>query len=735
MLPTSTTATRGTYAGPLQGMLSMAYLEDLVAEIRDQELRRRIEGALADMKRRQRFGLVFEEHIPETTTLLGLPVQVGSTVQRRDDMGAATLYRVTSVNGRGQTKLESVNGNGESTDARLRDLLVVKQFGEPIYPSLTTLGAIRRGPSQKPSHAVINGENFHALQLFLYLYEGRVDCIYLDPPYNTGARDWKYNNRYVDSADAWRHSKWLSMMEKRLRLARRLLKPDGVLIVTIDEHEVHHLGMLLEQIFPDYLRHMVSVVINPKGTGKLNFARVDEYAIFCVPNVGTSIITGVPLGRAAKQATLPSDDLFEDVDEEDTENGEEEGDGVEEDEIPVSPRSLPFPKEELDLWELRHARRRGGESGYRHQRPNQFYPIYVDPKNLRLVRAGPSLPPDAKPDFSSVRGLKPIWPIDREGNHRCWRFVPEKMQTLINAGRVVMGRYSSEQDTWTLNIWELRPSSKKLKTVWWDSTHDAGTHGTTLLQRLLGIRGAFPFPKSVYAVRDCLAAVVRNRPNALILDFFAGSGTTFHATCLLNAADGGNRRSILVTNNEVAERVAKKLHKQGVFPGDKAFEQHGIFEHATRLRCKAVLTGKRPDGKPVQGNDINGRPFADGFAENLEFFRLTYLDPQQVDLGRQFDAIVPGLWLAAGGVGDRETGASSKHFSMPSGSTYAVLFRESRFRKFKEALQGRPEITHVYLVTDSEEAYAEMRSALPSKITTSMLYRDYLRNFRINTAR
>ena len=105
--------------------------------------------------------------------------------------------------------------------------------------------------------------------------------MYIDPPYNTGARDWKYNNRYVDAKDAWKHSKWLSFMEKRLRLARRLLKPDGVMIVTIDEHEVNHLGMLLEKLFPDAYRQLITIVMNPKGVTQGRFSRVDEYAFFC----------------------------------------------------------------------------------------------------------------------------------------------------------------------------------------------------------------------------------------------------------------------------------------------------------------------------------------------------------------------------------------------------------------------------------------------------------------------
>jgi len=711
----------------------MARLDDLVSQVPDKVLRQKIESALSDMKRRQRFGLVFEEHVPETTSLLGFPVSVGATVQRRIDPEGKQLYLVRAVTGRGKVTIEAEAGGGETETAAEKDLMVVKRFGDPIFPALTSIGNVRRGPAERPHHAVINGENFHALQLLVYLYESQVDCIYIDPPYNTGAKDWRYNNRYVDNQDAWRHSKWLSMMEKRLRLARRLLRPDGVLIVTIDEHEVHHLGMLLERLFPEYLRHMVSIVINPKGTGKLNFARVDEYAIFCVPNLGAqSVITGTPIGRAAaKPAAGGSDEAPEEDDDE--ENGDDDdSDEPEEDEVVSS--KLPFPKEELDQWEHRHARRRGGESGYRHQRPNQFYPIYVDPKTNLVVRTGPSIPLDKKPDFSPQRGLKPVWPIDREGNHRCWRVVSEKMQALIEANRVVTGRYNPEQDLWTINIWVRKTSSKKLKTVWWDSAHDAGTHGTTLLHKVLGVRGAFPFPKSVYAVRDCLAAVVRNRPNALILDFFAGSGTTFHATCLLNAEDGGSRRSILVTNSEVSDKVARKLYKQGIVPGEKQFEQHGIFEQATRPRCTAVVTGKRPDGKPIPGSDVYGRPFATGFPENVEFFRLDYLDPDDVDLGNQFDAIYPSLWLAAGGAGIRTKTPDDVDMLLPRDSRYAVLFREGKFRKFAKALASRSEITHVWIVTDSEDAFSEMRMALPSHVTSvSMLYRDYLRNFRINT--
>jgi adenine-specific DNA-methyltransferase len=679
----------------------MARIEDLIGQIADSALRRKLEEALSDLRRREPFGLVFEEHVAEMSTLVGLPVTAGATVVRRSDP-AGKLYRVQAVNRR--ATIEPEDGGLAETEAA-KELLVVKRSGDPIFPALTSLGTLRRGPADRPHHAVINGENFHALQLLVYLYEGRIDCIYIDPPYNTGARDWKYNNRYVDSKDAWRHSKWLSFMEKRLALARRLLKPDGVLVATIDEHEIHHLGMLLEKLFPNHLRHTVTIVINPKGTGKLNFARMDEYAIFCVPDVGYSVIAGEPTSRVASQ----------------------HGDGE-----AAEASNFPFPEKEIGEWELRHARRRGSESSYREQRKNQFYPIYVDPKARRVVRAGEALPLGQEPTFESMDGLAPVWPIDKEGHHRCWRFIPASMQALIDAGRVVLGKHHKAQDTWTLNYWVRKSASKKLETVWWDTSHDAGTHGTTLLSRILGRRNAFPFPKSVYAVRDCLAAVVRHRPDALILDFFAGSGTTLHATCLLNAEDGGRRRCLLVTNNEVAEKDARRLARQGVHRGDLEFERHGIFEQATRPRCEAVVKGERPDGQPIPGAYLDGRPMSQGFEENIEFFRIDYLDADDVDPRQQFEAILPLLWLAAGGVGCREGFSTTKGYSIPGCGRYAVLFREEAFRKLERELKGRPDVTHVWIVTDSEEAFAEMRSALPCRLVTSMLSRDYLKNFRIN---
>jgi len=266
---------------------------------------------------------------------------------------------------------------------------------------------------------------------------------------------------------------------------------------------------------------------------------------------------------------------------------------------------------------------------------------------------------------------------------------------------------------------------KTAKTVWHRGRHTAGgSGGTQLLSALLGRRDVFDFPKNVYAVRDCLDVAIGNRRDALILDFFAGSGTTLHAAALMNAQDGGHRQCILVTNNEVDAETAQRLYREGHYRGDPEYERHGIFEQVTRPRCEAAVTGVSADGKTLP-DDVAG------FRENLEFFDLDYVDPDDLDLGRRDDALLPLLWLSAGAIGPRDAKAKGP-FSMPKGSRYAVLFAEKQFRAFSEALRKRPDITHVWLITDSEATFAEMRSRLPSHVRASMLYRDYLRSFRLN---
>jgi len=729
----------------------MAKLDDLISHVADRDLRLELSTALDELRRQKKFGLVFEEHIPETTLLANFPLQVGALVQLRADPPAGEPLRVEKLSAKRAT-VRPVSG-GAAKAVPLDKLLVLRRFGDPVCPTLTPLETVERGGG-KPYHAVINGENYHALQLLALLYEEQVDCMFLDPPYNTGATDWKYSNNYVDKNDAWRHSKWLSMMDKRLRLAKRLIKPDGVVVITIDEHELHHLGVLVEQVFPGYLRYVVSIVVNSRGsTGTRNFGVVEEQAIFLVPDLKRDLIQPREtffadlVGRTEEnraeellrralerfpdlEAKLDEDDesltdadlaLLEQLREEGPE-GERNGDEPDGDTVPG------------EYW--RGAVRTGQGTSYRRQRKNQFYPLFVDPESKEIVRVGEALLDRdengelAPPSWQPLDGLEPIWPTDEEGGERVWCYEPQRMREEIDKGNIEVGRFNPKRNTYAVNVRRIRRTEQRFReiTVWWEPSYDSGSNGTNILRKLLGRAGSFPFPKSVYAVRDVLATVVGDKPDALVLDFFAGSGTTMHATALLNAQDGGERRTIMVTNNEVEPDEAKRLAGERLFPGDRDFERHGIFEAVTRPRVKAVIEGKRPDGSKVPGRHkwAERRPFADGFAENCAFLRLDYLDPDEVDLGGRFGEILPALWLAAGGIGPPPKFTGEEDFVLPEESPFGVLLAERSFRRFAERLRERPDVGHVWLLTDSERAFADMRTALPRDLRVAMLYRDYL---------
>ncbi len=265
-------------------------LDVLLDKVQDAALRADLRSQIDRLKQKRSFGLVFEQHIPERVRLPQHPIRVGSQVVTRDaddsptyevisiEDGVATIEVIRDADGAYLTAPEH-DGLGEY--APVDSVVVISDFGEPVLPGFRYLGAVERG-GDKPYHVVINGENHHALQALRFTHAGRVDCIYIDPPYNSGARDWKYNNDYVDDTDAYRHSKWLAFMERRLKLAKELLNPDdSVLIVTIDEKEYLRLGMLLEQTFPGSLIQMVSSVVKPGGTSRVRgFSRVAEYLFF-----------------------------------------------------------------------------------------------------------------------------------------------------------------------------------------------------------------------------------------------------------------------------------------------------------------------------------------------------------------------------------------------------------------------------------------------------------------------
>ena len=263
----------------------MAAIDDIVnRRIKDSDLKRDLLKAIEELKQQKKFGLVFEEHLPEYTFLYDVPVREGCLVARsfaKDDEERSTYYCVKEIANGKAVCIEQTESKKEVT-FQLDDIIAIALFGQPIYPSLIHMDEVKNDPDSDLWHTLIEAENYHALQLLEYLYAGEVDCIYIDPPYNTGDRSWKYNNDYVDSNDSYRHSKWLSMMKKRLLLAKKLLNPqDSVLIVTIDEKEYLRLGCLLEELFPESNIQMVSSVINSAGVSRgEEFSRSNEFLFF-----------------------------------------------------------------------------------------------------------------------------------------------------------------------------------------------------------------------------------------------------------------------------------------------------------------------------------------------------------------------------------------------------------------------------------------------------------------------
>ena len=510
------------------------------------------------------------------------------------------------------------------------DLISVAQFGDAIYPYLQPLDIVCNAPDSSLWHTLIETDNYHALQLLKYLYGGKVDCIYIDPPYNTGARDWKYNNDYVDASNEYRHSKWLSMMERRLKLAKELLNPrDSVLIVTIDEHEYLHLGCLLEEIFRGAEIQMVSTFINPSGVSRKNmFARTNEFIFF------------VMLGDC-RPIALELDDFWI-------------GD--------IKNKSRRYGLRWTTLM-------RAGTDPLRTDSPNQFYPVFVSKDGKKIISVGEPYFGKNRNDVIAPEGTTTIFPIRTTGEEGRWQISRKTLLGLLEKGYVRLGRFNDrgtiaidyvaqgeakkidnglfkilgrDEESGTIIVDDSNYKPKFIPGCQWNiPTHDATQQGTKVLNAIIG-GGKFSFPKSLYAVRDALKFFVANKPDALIVDFFAGSGTTLHAVNLLNAEDGGNRRCILVTNNEVSYDEEKALRRAGYTPADEEWQKLGVARYVTWPRTVCSIEGHDINGAPLNGNYLGSDlPMADGFKANVAFFKLGFLDKDFVALGRQFKELLP----------------------------------------------------------------------------------------------
>lgn len=715
----------------------MAAINDLIAQIEDIALRERIAKEVDRLSKQKKFGLVFEEHLPECTPLYDIPVKVGALVAKKAGE-VNDVYKVLCIEDNTAQCLH--RESKEIADIPLDDIVTVAEFGEPIYPYLKPIDAVCNAPDSDLWHTLIEADNYHALQLLEYLYAGKVDCIYIDPPYNTGAKDWKYNNDYVDGSDAYRHSKWLSFMQRRLKLAKKLLNPkDSVLIVTIDEKEYLHLGCLLEEVFPDAKMQMVTIVTNPFGQERnQQFARVEEYAFFLF------------FGDAA--VVTQADDLLNER------GGANFGDKMGEATAAATPT-------EKVRWERLL---RGGADALRKNNPGLFYPVYVNVLTHSIHSVGEPIALDV--DRNSIvppNGCAVVWPIKTNGVEGRWRCSPAYLRELISKGCARVGEYDKVNDRYSLlylNKATLKrienneidvlgndsqgalilgkaPEKQQLfsvKTVWNRNLHRAGEFGTRYIRALLPGRN-FPYPKSLYAVKDSLHVIVANKPNALIVDFFSGSGTTMHAVNLLNAEDGGHRRCIMVTNNEVSADEAKMLKDKGYQPGDAEWEKLGIAHYVTWPRTVCSIKGQDVNGKPLKGDYLGSEPpmhMADGFKANAAFFKLGFLDPTAVSLGMRFSKMLPTLWLKTGAKGKcpELIGEQIPDMLILPENKFAVLINENAFASFAEKLAAHPEIQTVFLATDYEVNYQSMVKNL--NVTEAyQLYRDYLDHFRLNRGR
>lgn len=451
------------------------------------------------------------------------------------------------------------------------------------FPFLTELSeqAIVEN-EEAPTNLLIEGDNLHALQALQYSHAGLVDVIYIDPPYNTGKKDFVYNDRFVDIEDSWRHSSWLSFMNKRLRLAKELLCEEGVIFLSIDENEHSQLKLLCDEVFNEanFIADFVWQKKKGGGNDSIHVATEHEYILLYAKN----------------KADLPP--FFGDYEEEYLKRYKEE--------------------DEIGRFYWDTFKRKSGK---------QYYPITM-------------------PDGTVLQ-------YDENGNEISWLRSEERFYRDKEDGEV---RFFKGRDGWSVHFKQRLPKGKKPRSI-------ISTKGTTASgsEELLGIfkRDVFDNPKPTTLVKYLLN--MTDKKDAIVLDFFAGSGTTGHAVMALNNIDGGNRQFILVTNNEVTQKIevdyliekgiiesftgrkGTKLHKEHlneikVFKETEVYKDMtesdeykalGIARAVTYQRIKHVINGY---------TTTSGDEF-EGLANNLRYFTVNLKKDSQDDDYNAFSLI------------------------------------------------------------------------------------------------
>lgn len=416
-------------------------------------------------------------------------------------------------------------------------------------------------------HFLIEGDNLAALQLLLKTHRGKIRMIYIDPPYNTGNKDFAYDDERIDKTDTFIHSKWLSFMRERLLLARRLLTDDGIIFISIDDNEQPHLRLLCDDIFgADNFFSQVIVQSNKRGQTYKQIAKTHEYIV---------IYTKSP------------DAEFNEI-----EKTEEDSD-------------LNLT-DAIGRYNVRELRNRNPKFG-RFNRPNLFYPVYVNPD---------SVDKDGFCPVSLVRTEEfslEVLPYNSTGGESCWRWGTKLAGGNIQTDTQHSNLVAHGKRDGGYNIYEkYRKSTYKAKSIWFD-TDVISERGTVELGEL-GLSQLFQFPKPLGLISKCVQ--IGSNEEDIILDFFAGSGTTGQAVMKANATDGGNRRFILCTNNEnnicrdvTYERIKRVIDKEGYAASLKFYtidfvpiSDRMYYEYADELLCHVRELVELENGVNFKGN-------------------------------------------------------------------------------------------------------------------------------------
>ena len=754
----------------MKGRGTLSNFTELIERARsvDPDLARDLENEVRDLNSQRKFGLVFERHLPESVNLPGRKVRRGSKVRMLPPRGETTkvdrrVWTVKTLDDDTATlRFIGTDKQVEETEWPVEDLVAVAEFNDTIYPGLVPDGEVNGGDVDDPAHVVINAENYHALEMLTYTHKNSLDCIYIDPPYNTGKDEWIYSDRYIEPTDDYRHSKWLAFMERRLRIARDLLRPTGVIIVAIGNEQQHRLRMLIDQIFGE-TNFLSNVTWNG---GRKNDSRFvsngEDYMLVYAKDKTAWIKEGVKVKDSPDVSSLETaDDIVERgarwrAPKEGYEAVLEKGAEVWR-EARLTAVEQQFGSDSAEFSRLASA---GDNTAFDavYTSINQVLPA-DDQKQLfrraeldgeqrmrAFYRQFPSDDPVRKtfkrynyflPDGTLCRDDNITWPGGGGPAYdvlhpvtgkavpvpdRGWRFsTSERMQEEVEAGRVIFRKDHTKP------VSLKQPLEQTSGTVLLSAFDRQRTHGSRHLHwnnkgevRGVFAENRFPNPKDVTVLAQWIEVCTPR--DGVVLDFFGGSGSTLEAVALVNQRSSSQRRAIVVTNNEVGKKQAAAMTKDGLRKGDVEWESQGVYEYVTKPRTRTIITGRREDGSD----------FSDGMRANAKFFTLTYEDPLAIQLARGFSRIAPLLWLRAGQQGPVIDDLTDRGYGVSA--YYGVIESLDYLDDFiAEVEDKRPGL--IYIITDDRRQFQHVAGLLPSGIDTVRLYESYLTNFQVNTGR